>query len=192
MQTVKALWFFSSRKCRHFSDDPWPFPPRVPILKLSPSICFLPHAHDFGSRPWVSLFGLIYRWGSRRPLPRETRRSLPFNARFARRRFHHPWKYVTGTRRQPVGIYSYPQPKDGRTYLVKNKDGLPLPTAFTGEPASAFLIDAKEQEKRMARMRRMWLFYGNSARFASAMMGNNHAAFHYGWWKPKHEPSGHG
>ena len=27
-----------------------------------------------------------------------------------------------------------------------------------------------------------WLFYANSARFASAMMGYDHAAFHYGWW----------
>jgi hydroxylamine dehydrogenase len=154
--------------------------------------------HDFGSRPWVRLFG---------------------------------------------PIYSHPQPKEGRTYVIKNKDGLPLPTAFTGEPASAFLIDPKEQEKRMAQMKRIcgschgsavvnghfakldnsvsevdamvkratllmvgawndkladktnpfdegieqkwmsqWLFYGNSVRFASAMMGYDHTAFHYGWW----------
>jgi hydroxylamine dehydrogenase len=154
--------------------------------------------HDFGSRPWVRLFGLIY---------------------------------------------SHPQPKEGRTYIIKNKDGLTLPTAFTGEPASAFLIDAKEQEKRTTGMKRIcgschgsavvnghfakldnsvkeadamvkrstlllmgawndkladktnpfdegieqkwtsqWLFYANSLRFAGAMMGYDHAAFHYGWW----------
>lgn len=154
--------------------------------------------HDFGARPWVRLFGLIY---------------------------------------------SHVQPKDGRTYLIKNKDGLPLPTTFTGEPAFTFLIDAGEQEKRFAEMKRIcqschasgvvtghfakfdnsvreadamvktttlllvdawnakladktnpfdesieqkwitqWLFYANSLRFASAMMGYDHATFHYGWW----------
>ena len=45
-------------------------------------------------------------------------------------------------------IYSHPQPKSGKTYEIKNKDGLPLPTAFTGETASSFLIDQAEQRKR--------------------------------------------
>ncbi len=45
-------------------------------------------------------------------------------------------------------IYSHPQPKSGDTTIIRNKDGLPLPTAFTGEPASEYLIDMSEQEKR--------------------------------------------
>lgn len=45
-------------------------------------------------------------------------------------------------------IYSHPQTLDGRTYLIRNKDGLPLPTTFSGEPASSFLIDGKEQKVR--------------------------------------------
>ncbi|MCE5312372.1 MAG: cytochrome c3 family protein [Nitrospiraceae bacterium] len=49
-------------------------------------------------------------------------------------------------------IYSHPQPKSGNTTIIKNKDGLPLPTAFTGEPASEFLIDKDEQAKRKAIM----------------------------------------
>lgn len=49
-------------------------------------------------------------------------------------------------------IYSHPQPKDGRTYMIRNKDGLPLPTAFAGQLASEFLIDRKEQEKRRLAM----------------------------------------
>lgn len=49
--------------------------------------------------------------------------------------------------------YSHPQPKTGDTTLIRNKDGLPLPTAFTGEPASGFLIDAPEQEKRLGMMK---------------------------------------
>jgi hypothetical protein len=154
--------------------------------------------HDFGSRPWVRIFGLIY---------------------------------------------SHPQPKAGTTFLIRNKDGLPLPTAFTGELASPFLIDKDEQAKRMDRMKSIcrschgsgffdghfttfaasvaeadrmvlsatlllqgawdagladksnpfdeaielkwvaqWLFYANSVRFGSAMMGPDYAAFKHGWW----------
>lgn len=50
-------------------------------------------------------------------------------------------------------IYSHPQPKDGRTYLIKNKDGLPLPTTFRGEPASEYLIDKNEQIRRQTEMK---------------------------------------
>jgi hypothetical protein len=46
-------------------------------------------------------------------------------------------------------IYSHPQPKSGDTTIIKNKDGLPMPTAFTGELASEYLIDTAEQEKRL-------------------------------------------
>ncbi len=159
--------------------------------------------HDFGSRLWVRLFGLIY---------------------------------------------SHPQPKHGDTSIVKNKDGLPLPTAFTGEAATEGLIDHKEQERRRKMMSgvcnachgtswvdrhfsklentikevdsmtlastlllveswgeglaqgiphgknpfdeaieqmwiRQWLFYGNSVKYASAMTGApDYATFKNGWW----------
>ena len=43
-------------------------------------------------------------------------------------------------------IYAHPQPKSGNTTIIKNKDGLPLPTAFSGEPATDYLIDKAEQE----------------------------------------------
>lgn len=45
-------------------------------------------------------------------------------------------------------VYSHPQPKSGDTTIIKNKDGLPLPTTFVNEPASDFLIDKAEQDKR--------------------------------------------
>ncbi|MGQ9693768.1 MAG: multiheme c-type cytochrome [Thermodesulfobacteriota bacterium] len=45
-------------------------------------------------------------------------------------------------------IYSHPQPKHGDTSILKNKDGLPLPTSFSGEIAQKGLIDEKEQAKR--------------------------------------------
>jgi len=159
--------------------------------------------HDFGSRLWVRLFGLIH---------------------------------------------SHPQPIQGDTSLIRNKDGLPLPTTFTGEAANEGLIDAKEQEKRrkvmyevcnqchatswinnhFARLDntiqetdkmslnatlllleawkqglaeglpqgknpfdekveqmwiRQWLFYANSVKYASAMTGApDYATFKNGWW----------
>lgn len=156
--------------------------------------------HDFGSRLWVRLFGLIY---------------------------------------------SHPQPKSGDTTIIKNKDGLPLPTTFTGEFASEYLIDGKEQDKRLSLMKgicnschssdwinghltklentiketnemtfsatklmteawekgiedqsnpfdesiekmwiRQWLFYSSSIRYASAMTGApDYASFKLGWWE---------
>lgn len=154
--------------------------------------------HDFGSRLWVRLFGLIY---------------------------------------------SVPQPKSGDTTIIKNKEGLPLPVTFTGEPASEYLIDKPEQEKRQKGIKkicnschstdwihghftkldntinetnimtrtatglmseaweqgleeksnpfdesieqmwkRQWLFYSNSVRYASAMGSTNFATFKNGWW----------
>jgi cytochrome c551/c552 len=159
--------------------------------------------HDFGSRLWVRLFGLIY---------------------------------------------SHPQPKHGDTSVLKNKDGLPLPTAFTGEIAAEGLISKEEQTKRKGLMSgicnqchgtawvnshftkldstiketdemslsatlllleawkhglaqglphgknpfdetveqmwiRQWLFYANSVKYASAMTGApDYATFKNGWW----------
>ncbi len=50
-------------------------------------------------------------------------------------------------------IYAHPQPKDGNTTIIRNKDGLPMPTTFLNEPASEFLIDKAEQEKRYDTMK---------------------------------------
>ena len=50
-------------------------------------------------------------------------------------------------------IYAHPQPKSGNTSIIKNADGLPLPTTFHGEPARQYLIDAKEQQNRLATMK---------------------------------------
>lgn len=49
--------------------------------------------------------------------------------------------------------YSHPQPKSGQTYVIKNKDGLPLPTTFTGELASEYLISKEEQLRRQNEMK---------------------------------------
>jgi len=49
--------------------------------------------------------------------------------------------------------YTHAQPKSGDTTVIKNKAGQPLPTTFAGEPASEFLIDAKEQARRQGVMK---------------------------------------
>lgn len=51
--------------------------------------------------------------------------------------------------------YAHPQPKTGDTSIIRNKDGLPLPTTFLGEPASAHLIDKAEQDRRKQGMSRV-------------------------------------
>lgn len=45
-------------------------------------------------------------------------------------------------------IYAHPQPKNGDTTLIRNQDGLPLPTTFAGGNATAFLIDKEEMAAR--------------------------------------------
>jgi hypothetical protein len=156
-------------------------------------------SHNFGSRLWARLFGLIY---------------------------------------------AHPQPKSGDTTIIKNRDGMTLPVTFTGENASAYLIDESEQGKRLNMMSsvcngchsaqwtaghfaklattiketnemtltatkllvdswekglenkanpfdetielmwiRQWLFYANSVRYASAMTGApDYTSFKNGWW----------
>lgn len=144
-------------------------------------------------------------------------------------------------------IYAHAHPKIADTTTIKNMAGLPLPTELTGEPVAAYLIDAKEQEKRRETMQRVclachssgwvdgqfarfentikttnkmtlaatkillsawekgvakglahkdsifneaiekkwveqWLFFANSTRFASAMMGADYGAFANGRW----------
>lgn len=49
-------------------------------------------------------------------------------------------------------IYTHPQPKKGDTSIIRNADGLPLPTTFTGEPASEYLISPEEQDRRKGLM----------------------------------------
>ncbi|MBM4160231.1 MAG: hydroxylamine oxidase [Ignavibacteria bacterium] len=52
-------------------------------------------------------------------------------------------------------IYSHPQPKSGATSIIKNKDGLPLPTTFSGVQASEYLIDKEEQQRRQMEMKKV-------------------------------------
>jgi hydroxylamine dehydrogenase len=49
--------------------------------------------------------------------------------------------------------YTHPQPISGNTTIIRNSDGLPLPTTFTGVPASGYLINGAEQAKRFAAMK---------------------------------------
>ena len=49
-------------------------------------------------------------------------------------------------------IYAHPQPKSPDTSVIRNKDGLALPTDFAGGLADTFLIDKAEQSARRDRM----------------------------------------
>jgi hypothetical protein len=49
-------------------------------------------------------------------------------------------------------IYAHPHPAEPNTSIIRNKDGLPLPTAFGGGLATKFLIDEKEQNARRQAM----------------------------------------
>jgi hypothetical protein len=49
-------------------------------------------------------------------------------------------------------IYAHPHPAEPNTAIIRNKDGLPLPTDFAGGLAAKFLIDEKEQDVRRKAM----------------------------------------
>jgi len=52
-------------------------------------------------------------------------------------------------------IYSHPQSKNAKTYLIKNKNDLPFPTTFVAELASDYLIDKTEQMRRQNEMKQV-------------------------------------
>lgn len=49
-------------------------------------------------------------------------------------------------------VYAHPHPESPDTTIMKNAQGLPLPTELTGEPVSRFLIDEEEMVKRRKEM----------------------------------------
>lgn len=54
-------------------------------------------------------------------------------------------------------IYAHPHPISPDTTIIRNKDGLPLPTDLEGGFASKYLIDAETMEKRKQTMQRVCL-----------------------------------
>jgi hypothetical protein len=54
-------------------------------------------------------------------------------------------------------IYAHPHPAQPNTAIIRNKDGLPLPTDFAGGLATKFLIDEKEQGVRRKAMQAICL-----------------------------------
>jgi hydroxylamine dehydrogenase len=54
-------------------------------------------------------------------------------------------------------IYAHPHPAEPNTSIIRNKDGLPLPTDFAGGLAPKFLIDKKEQDDRRRAMQAVCL-----------------------------------
>lgn len=54
-------------------------------------------------------------------------------------------------------VYSHPQPREPNTTAIRSADGLPLPTALDGRPATDYLIDSAEQATRREAMSRVCL-----------------------------------
>lgn len=54
-------------------------------------------------------------------------------------------------------IYAHPQPKSPDTTVIRNRDGQPLPTDFTGNTADAFLISEREMASRRQTMQAVCL-----------------------------------
>jgi hydroxylamine dehydrogenase len=144
-------------------------------------------------------------------------------------------------------VYAHAHPKAPDTTIIRNRNDQPLPATFNGEPASSYLIDAGEQQKRRQAMQQVcmgchtrlwvhghwagfeetirttnemtlaattlmmqiwdkklatgpsqggsafdepiekqwteqWLFFGNSTRFSSAMLGADYGVFANGRW----------
>ncbi len=77
-------------------------------------------------------------------------------------------------------IYAHPHPREPDTTVIRNKDGLPLPTDFGGGLAAAHLIDAKEMEQRRRTLQAMcrachgssWV-EGQWARFENTLRETN-------------------
>jgi len=79
-------------------------------------------------------------------------------------------------------IYAHAHPKSPDTTVIRNKAGMPLPTELTGEPAAAFLIDAKEQDTRANAMQQVCLschaeqwVKGHWTRFENTIQTSNSA-----------------
>jgi hypothetical protein len=77
-------------------------------------------------------------------------------------------------------IYAHPHPRDPDTTIIRNKDGLPLPTDFGGGFATQYLIDAQEMDQRRRRLQAMCLAcHGSSwvdghwARFENTLRETN-------------------
>jgi len=54
-------------------------------------------------------------------------------------------------------IYAHPHPVSPDTTIIRNRAGLSLPTELTGEPASEYLINRDEQERRKKAMQQVCL-----------------------------------
>jgi uncharacterized protein with PIN domain len=79
-------------------------------------------------------------------------------------------------------IYAHPQPKSPDTTVIRNKDGLPLPTDFNGGLAGEYLLSPEEQDANTATMQatclachdKSWV-QGHWQRFANTIQETNAA-----------------
>lgn len=156
-------------------------------------------SHDFGSRLWVRLFGLIYTHPQ--PLSGDTSLivnddGLPLPTTFAGRP---ALKYLIGEkegeRRQGLmtalcrgchgSSWTELHFKKMRNTLEETDAMTLSATKLLQEAWRLGLADGSNpfDEAIEQKWIKQWLFYGNSVRYASAMTGApDYAAFKYGWW----------
>lgn len=77
-------------------------------------------------------------------------------------------------------IYAHAHPTSPDTSVIRNEAGLPLPTELNGDPASKYLIDNQEQQKRRKIMQQVCLSChtqqwvdGHWARFENTIKNSN-------------------
>ena len=79
-------------------------------------------------------------------------------------------------------IYAHPHPRDADTTIIKNKDGLPLPTDFSGGFAEEYLLNESERDKNRKTMQASCLachasswVEGHWTRFENTIKATNRA-----------------
>jgi len=155
-------------------------------------------SHDFGARLWVRIFGLIYS----HPQPKkgqtfliENQDGLPFPTTFFRK--------------TADGFLLEKEEQNDRKQKMERVCGACHGSAWINghferfastvteadrmvEAATKLMLDAWNQgladqtnpfdESLEQKWSLQWLFYANSLRYGSAMMGPDYAAFKNGWW----------
>lgn len=159
-------------------------------------------SHDFGSRLWVRIFGLIYSHpqpvsGNTATLKNQDGLPLPttFSMRLAPsglideaeqdRRQSGMQKVCGGCHSSSwsAGVFQ----KLART-LVETDSMVLAATHLLGEAWEKELADkANPFDEAIEQLWvKEWLFYANSARYGSAMGGPDYASFEHGWWDLTH------
>ncbi len=155
-------------------------------------------SHDFGARLWVRIFGLIYS----HPQPKygqtfliENQEDLPLPTTFSGEIA--PGFLLTGEEQKSrqLKMEKVCSACHGSTWIrghFEKFDTTVIEADRMVKAATTLMLDAWRQgladqtnpfdESLEQKWVLQWLFYANSLRYGSAMMGPDYAAFKNGWW----------